>query len=360
MTNQQDESRLFKIPFHMLEMIMEFCADIDYVNFRATCKQLTSPVTLLSNIASIRRLQKYSLVSPWLMVLDNDQGVITFTEPMFGDQYSVRTPIELIGDLHIWCSMYGWLLMSKGLETMMLFNPFTNDIRKLPDREHLFIKSFCLSAPPTSTNCMVIGFHGPCVYIHFVAREPASWRSFHLDFGDDAPSLFRFSKSYDQDIYALNSEGRLSIFTNICDDDEYTWEYVDVPPTIFSTSKARYFLAKRDHDLILVMVGEFGESVELFKVNLSENKWEKIDGLGKHMICICDSTCLCVEAKTPEMENKIYFARFHSEKGKIVFYSLDTCRYHTFRGKRIVGSLGDFCGTRRHIHPHAWIEPSYS
>ncbi|KAL8209027.1 hypothetical protein R6Q57_008439 [Mikania cordata] len=95
LTNQ---SHLFNIPFHLLEMIMEFCGDIDYVNFRATFKQLRAPVTRWGNGSSMRRLQRYSLVSPWLMVLDNDHGIITFIDPMFGDPYSVRTPPELNGD----------------------------------------------------------------------------------------------------------------------------------------------------------------------------------------------------------------------------------------------------------------------
>ncbi|KAJ0670612.1 hypothetical protein HanOQP8_Chr13g0476521 [Helianthus annuus] len=359
MANQHDESYLFNIPFHVLEMIMEFCVDIDYVNFRATCKQLTAPVTRWSNRASITRLRRYSLVSPWLMVLDKDQGVITFTDPMFGDQYSIRSPTELKGDLQIWCSMYGWLLMSKGTESMMLFNPFTGDIRKLPNLEVDFLDSFCLSTPPTSPDCMVVGFGGCVVFVHFIAREPATWLRLGLEFDGDAPSFFRFSTSCGQDLYALSSEGQLSVFTNICKED-YSWVDVEIASTSCCRTLAQYFLAKHDQDILLVIVEEFGESVELFKLNLYTKKWEKIDGLGKHMIYICGTTCLCIEAKIPEMENKIFFALLHSKNGKIVFYSLDTCRYHTFSGKSVVESLGSFFGTKQYLHPHAWIEPNYS
>ncbi|XP_076915114.1 F-box/kelch-repeat protein At1g57790-like [Bidens hawaiensis] len=336
---------------------MEFCVETDYINFRATCKQLTAPVTRWSNGASMRRLRRYSLVSPWLMVLDKDHGIITFTDPMFGDQYSVRTPPELNGDLHIWYSMYGWLLISKDTESMILFNPFTSDIRKLPNLEVLFFESFCFSAPPSSPDCMVVGFGGPCVFIHFVAREPATWHRYDLEFDGDAPSEnISFSTSCGRDLYALNRYGQLSVFTDICE-ESYSWFDVDTAPTSCCRSLAQYFLVKRDQDLLLVTLDEFGESVEL---NRHAKKWEKIHGLGKHMIYICDTTCLCMEARTPVMENKIYFAALHSKNGKIVFYSVETCRYHTFSGKSIVESLRDLFGTKQHLNPHVWIEPSYS
>ncbi|KAI3822830.1 hypothetical protein L1987_10429 [Smallanthus sonchifolius] len=316
MMNQHHESHLFNIPFHVLEMIMEFCDDTDYVNFRATCKQLTAPVTRWSNGASMRRLQRYSLVSPWLMVLDKGHGIITFTDPMFSDQ--------------------------------------------LPNLEVLFLESFCFSAPPSSPDCMVVGFGGPCVFIHFVAHKPATWLRYDLEFVGDAPSEnFSYSTSCGRDLYALNKVGRLSVFTEICEKN-HSWVDVDIAPTSCCRSLAQYFLVKRDQDLLLVILDEFGESVELFKLNRHAKKWEKMHGLGKHMIYICDTTCLCMEARTPEMESKIYFAVLHSENGKIVFYSLDTCRYHTFSGKSIVERLRDFFGTKQLLHPHVWIEPSYS
>ncbi|XP_071704245.1 uncharacterized protein [Rutidosis leptorrhynchoides] len=34
-------------PFHSLEMIMKFCVDVDYLNFHATCKQLTTTLPVI-------------------------------------------------------------------------------------------------------------------------------------------------------------------------------------------------------------------------------------------------------------------------------------------------------------------------
>ncbi|MFS7908839.1 hypothetical protein Hanom_Chr01g00087801 [Helianthus anomalus] len=158
--------------------LMELCVGVEYLNFRATCKkcQIAAPMIQWSK-------GEYSLVSPWLMVLDNARGVISFTDPMFGNKYYIKTPKELIGDMVIHCSLGGWVLICRRKRDalLMFFNPFTSDIRVLPHAPHLDTCSF--SAPPTSSDCMVVGFtFTPCsriwrVYIHFVAGEP-SWHSF--------------------------------------------------------------------------------------------------------------------------------------------------------------------------------------
>ena len=78
------------------------------------------------------------------------------------------------------------------------------------------------------------------------------------------------------------------------------------------------------------------------------------------MIYICDTSCVCMDAKIPEMENKIYFPRLHSENGKMVFYSLETSRFHTFNGRNVEQNLTDLFGTKRTVYAHAWIEPTWS
>ncbi|GJS39116.1 hypothetical protein Tco_0564159 [Tanacetum coccineum] len=110
--------------------------------------------------------------------------------------------------------------------------------------------------------------------------------------------------------------------------------------------------------LILVIVGEFAESIEVFIPNENADKWDKIDDIGRHMIYIGDKTCLCMEAKTTKMENKIYFPRLHS--GKIVFYSLETRKFHTYNGGNISKSFTYFSVTINHLPHNAWIEPAWS
>ncbi|XP_076898969.1 uncharacterized protein LOC143552701 [Bidens hawaiensis] len=126
------ESRLLNVPFDVLKTIMEFCVGVEYLNFRATCKQcqLAAPMIQWSKGG---RLQTYSLLSPWLMVLHKDRGEISFTES-FGVRYFINTPRELIGDVVIYSSVCGWLLIRRREGPLMFFNPFTNCIRELSTR----------------------------------------------------------------------------------------------------------------------------------------------------------------------------------------------------------------------------------
>ncbi|PWA87067.1 hypothetical protein CTI12_AA135500 [Artemisia annua] len=258
------ESQLLNIPFHMLESIMESIVGVEYMRFRATCKHchLAAPSIKWSSKTTIKRLETYSLMSPWLMVLDQYQGLITFIDPICGDKYYVNTPRELMGDYQIYSSKYGWLLMYKVCTSLIFFNPFTSDIRELPPVPYL--ASFCFSAPPTSPDCMVVGFtKGDWnVYIHFVAREQ-SWHRISLDFEGHDPYVFRFSTFYDRDLYALFDDGGIDVL-RITSEEDFCWDHVLAKsPKSCCRTPTQYFLASCDQHLLLVIVGEFGESVEV-------------------------------------------------------------------------------------------------
>ncbi|GJT65731.1 hypothetical protein Tco_1017211 [Tanacetum coccineum] len=175
----------------------------EYLNLRAACKHchLAAPMIQWSSETALERLKTYSLVSPLLMVFDNRHGVITFTDPMFGDTYFIKTPQELIGGIRIRSSKYGWILMFELSGPTFFFNSFTNDIRKLPFVP--YVEDFGFSAPPTSPDCMVVAFTTAYVFIHFVNRE-SSWRIVRMDFANIVPHSFAFPTCYGQDIYTLD------------------------------------------------------------------------------------------------------------------------------------------------------------
>lgn len=237
---------------------------------------------------------------------------------------------------------------------LVFFNPFTNDVRMLPPAV-TFLPLLSFSAPPTSPDCIVIGFKrggAPLAYIHLVGRE-RHWRVLCL-----GPNVYPscFPTFYGEDVYALCNEGQLYVSQNIVQQD-CSWKQVAAARTSCRGSLSQCFLVRGDQHLLLVTVSKFGETVEVFKLNDYTKEWEKVDCLGRHMIYISGTTCLCIEAKTPEMENKIYFPRLHSRNGKILFYSLETRRYHTFNGKNIQENTGFGF---EHVYPHVWIEPSWS
>ncbi|GJY44218.1 hypothetical protein Tco_0432431, partial [Tanacetum coccineum] len=189
----------------------------------------------------------------------------------------------------------------------------------------------CFSAPPTSPDCMVVGFPGTyecIVLIHFVAREP-SWR--RLDVGVK-PTSIQFPTFVGQDLYVLGSEGELICFKDLGEEDYSSTTLEAKIPVSCCITPTKFYLMKCDQDLLKVIVGKFGELVDVFKWNDSKQERLKVDNLGKHAIYICGTTCLSIEAKTPEMENKIFFPLLCSKNKKIVFYSLETGMYHTFNG----------------------------
>ncbi|PWA56760.1 hypothetical protein CTI12_AA414480 [Artemisia annua] len=354
-------SHLLNIPFDLLKMIMELCVGVEYMNFRATCKQclLAAPLIKWSNETSLRRLQTHSPVSPWLMVVDTRRGIITFTDPLLGDNYYLKNSKVLCDEHDRLCySRFGWLLFWKGdLNSLVFFNPLTNDLRDLPLTLH-DLESLCFSAPPTSLDCMVVGFTTECVYILHVNQDE-TWRE--LRSGTDPLPPVCFSDFYGRNVYISCERGELCVINNI-GEKGHSWGPVEAEaPKGSSRSTKQYFITNCDQHTLLVTVGEFGEAVEVFKLNDSEEKWEKIDSLGKHTVYICGTAWFCIEAKEPKMENKIFFPRLHTKNKRVVFYSLDTCRYHTFDAQNFPKErLEDSFGTTHHLSLNVWIEPSWS
>ncbi|KAI3719507.1 hypothetical protein L6452_20407 [Arctium lappa] len=322
---QKNEAPLLNIPFDVLEYIFKFCVGIEYLNFRATCKlcRLAAP------------MQTYSSASPWLVALDKDRGIITFTDPMSGhNNYLIKASPELFyRDNRILCSRHGWLLLYIADRLIAFFNPFTKSdiIRKLPFPVPLsgLEISFSFSAPPTSPDCMVVAFvkqNTSEVYFHRVGGEP-SWYMVQLDV-ENPHNHFEFPTFCGEDVYTLSGCGAVDVFRGIDDRDNFSRNMVvDSNDEISRSVSATYYQVKCDQHHLLVIVDEYGESVEVFKLNDCTREWEEIDGLGRHMIYICDTSCVCMDAKIPEMENKIYFPRLHSKNEKLMFYSLETCRF---------------------------------
>ncbi|GJZ63190.1 hypothetical protein Tco_0619611 [Tanacetum coccineum] len=247
-------------------------------------------------------------------------------------------------------SMFGWWLCYGTNGYLVFFNPFTFDAHALP-LLHFRLKSLCFSAPPTSHDCIIAGFGECYVFIHCVARGK-SWRCVSgLD--------LRGKSTFDgRDLYVLCNKGQLNVFRDLAQHDYSRLKVVAEAPESCCRSPAQYYLMKCDQKFLLVIADEDGQNVEVFtmKIQNSTKKWKRTSCLGKHMIYICGVSSFCIEAKSPELENKIYFP---DENGKIVFYSLESCTYHTFNGKKMEECSGNLSKT---IHPHfpyAWTDPSF-
>nr|XP_043610336.1 F-box/kelch-repeat protein At1g57790-like [Erigeron canadensis]XP_043610337.1 F-box/kelch-repeat protein At1g57790-like [Erigeron canadensis] len=213
---EASESRLLDIPLDVLEMIMKLCVGVEYMNFRATCTRchLAAPLIQWRNQ---KALHNYSFVSPSLMVVDQIRGIITFTDPMMGDRYFMRCPHLSIFDEAICCSRFGWLLFKNSNLCPTFFNPFTNDLLELPC-QYYYIYKLWFSAPPTSSECMVVGFSSKKIVILNVALEQ-TWRVFDLDPKDLILSSVLFPTFHNGDLYTLFSRGQLRVFKDLSEAD---------------------------------------------------------------------------------------------------------------------------------------------
>ncbi|KAK3011273.1 hypothetical protein RJ639_012018 [Escallonia herrerae] len=323
------EWHLLDLPYDMLRVIAEHTVLVDYLNFRATsklCRAAAPPVQWRT--ASKKLLQTQSSISPWLMLqADKKKGVVTYVDPKFGNRYFMTSP-ESVGDATICYSKDGWLLMITDSNSMIFFNPFSRTTIQLPPMpsNSNYYSSFGFSSLPTSSDCVVVGVTSQPVQLDITTPGRSEWvRCVLYEVTAFAPcrnnpvfyeGLFYFL-GRDGHLVDLVVDEDLGCFANDLDD-------IKSPCDSFCQN----FLVECDGNLLSVFVSNFWEWVKVFKLNLSESVWEEVESLGNHMIYVSDSTSFSTVAKTPGMENKIYFPRFSGDN--IIFYSLSTCKFYTF------------------------------
>ncbi|XP_071719886.1 uncharacterized protein [Rutidosis leptorrhynchoides] len=236
-TDGLDESRLNDIPFDILEMITKLCVGVEYMHFRATCKHVRLAAPLIqwrSNKSEMRRLKTYSVLSPWLMVVDNNRGIVTFTDPILGDKYRMkRSHMSKILHEKILCARFGWMVYHEVNLSLVFFNPFTNEIHNHSLNLVPLLSNVCFSAPPTSLDCTVVGFplqDKSLVYLYQVAAGERTWQRLPLDYGGGVdPHSMRFPTFVGCDLYALFNNGEIYVLRNIVNgQQDYSWKKVVV------------------------------------------------------------------------------------------------------------------------------------
>ena len=82
-------------------------------------------------------------------------NIYNLLDPKLGGRYLVSSP-EFLVDFTICYSREGWLLMSKGQEPMLFYNPFRNNLIVAEQGWNPCV-SFCFSHLPTSLDCVIVG-----------------------------------------------------------------------------------------------------------------------------------------------------------------------------------------------------------
>eukprot|EP00257_Ricinus_communis_P011456 XP_002532555.2 uncharacterized protein LOC8279837 [Ricinus communis] len=302
---------------------------VHYLNLRTTCSLFRS---LAPPIQQKLCLQNHSS-SPRLMFFEKD-NICTFFEPKNSDKCYLHLPQQLAG-CQICYSKDGWFMMSRGKNFFYCFNPLTGEILKFTDTTSVLeLELICVgfSTSPTSSDCIAVTISklNNLIEIYFAFRGDTKWVLEQIDddtdftFGGNSPVF------YNGVFYYLGEKGNLAILEII--DDMVTWEVLwDLKSP--RSHCHQNFLVECDGNLLSVFVGEFEGSVEVFRLSQSKMVWIRVENLGNYMVCVSRSSSFSSLAKAPGMENKIFFPRFYGEN--IVFYSLDTNKFHSFDRQKI-------------------------
>ena len=171
------------------------------------------------------------------------------------------------------------------------------------------------------------------------------WEFEYTNFSFDCNSPVFYKGAF----YYLGKEGNLGILKS--NNEEHSFEVLTKPKPPCNGNFQK-FLVECNGELLSIFVAPFGKCVRVFKLNESIMTWVRFENLGNYMLFVSHTSSMSAIAKSPGMENKIYFPRFYGES--IVFYSLETDNYHSFKSKDVV----DFYSTTE-VLCCGWIEPRW-
>ncbi|OVA08173.1 Protein of unknown function DUF295 [Macleaya cordata] len=347
----------------ILELIARYLHPVDYLHFRAVCKENRSAIPAVSWRTSSAEITQTTYLSPWLVFYKKNDGIYNFLDPMHNKEKYIMDLQDLLLDAKIRFSKGGWLLMSKGKKTLFFFNPFTRamiQLPDLPDDENYGFSGISFSSLPTCSDCVVFAspdIDSVSISILFISRGDDSWRSYIINYNklplkEKCMPCRNNPVFYNGVFYCLDYKGALGAFD--LNDDDYTWKFLDNPQRPCN-SIYQSFLVECEGKLLSVFLGHLGKWVRIFRLDFSRMVWVEVESLGRHMLFVSHTSCLSTVAPDNQMKNKIYFPRFHGE-GRIIFYSLDTGRYHCHGGSH---SSQDFYNTKEQLYC-SWIEPNWS
>ena len=339
------------LPLDMLKLIAKRLILVDYLHFRATCKMFHSVAPQIQWRIATPRLENPSL-SPWL-VLFGKESVYSFIDPNHGDKYLINLPQVLKEGSIIRGSKDGWLLVTVRMSTFF-FNPFTQALLPLADRR-AYIRNPCMgfSSTPDSSECVAVEIgdktnNNSNFFVNLCSLGKEDWDLWEFEytnFSFDCNSPVFYKGAF----YYLGKEGNLGILK--LNDEEHSFEVLTKPKPPCNDNFQK-FLVECNGELLSIFVAPFEKGVRVFKLNESIMTWVRVENLGNYMLYVSHTSSMSAIVKSPGMENKIYFPRFYGES--IVFYSLETDNYHSFKSKDVV----DFYSTTE-VLCCGWIEPRW-
>ncbi|WRX29320.1 hypothetical protein QQP08_021807 [Theobroma cacao] len=352
--SEAEVRNLCDLPLEIIALIANNLYLVDYINFRLVGKTFRLVAPHVQWRETSHKLNSHSL-SPWLMFAQgNSRTLHNFIDPKFGDRYLMNIPESII-DFDIRYSKEGWLLMSSRDEggSMCFYHPFTKKLISVPplvvnlERCH----SFGFTSLPTSPRCLIVGISSSSIF-YFNFSEDEGWFQFERG---DVPTAFIPNHTnpvlFEGAFYFLGQQGNLGIssFDNLYDQHMVDWHVHEKPGKPCKSFDQNYLL-ECDGKLCSVFVDNLGERVQVFEFDYPSMAWRKVRDLGNYMFFVSPPSSFSMVAKTPGMENKIYFPKIKGEE--IVYHCLRTAKFRTFGSKQFAAN---FCNTIEYSFS-AWIQ----
>ncbi|XP_026393265.1 F-box/kelch-repeat protein At1g57790-like [Papaver somniferum] len=345
--------------------VSNYLHTLDYIHLRAVSKRYRAMMNLRRS-SSIRTFKTTDL-SPWLVFSDYDRSIYNFVNPLHNNEkYLISIP-EMVKGSRICFSKGGWLLMVNGL-TLFFHNPFTRSGIKLPDfpnNRGAPFSGISFSSLPTSADCVVFAIKkqlDASMSIFFIKRGEEHWRCDSFDATSYLP-LNRKQMGFEMDLnnpvfyngvfYCLDINGNLGVSKQ--ENDNVSWEVLAMVSGPNCGFIYKSYLVECEGKLLCVLLGHLGKWVRIFRLNDTQMVWVEVKDLGRHMLCVSNTSSISAVAPVSQMENKIYFPRLHEDG--ILFYSLDTGMYHCVGTTK--HSAKDYRDTKVKLFC-SWIEPNWS
>ncbi|XP_026451766.1 F-box/kelch-repeat protein At1g57790-like [Papaver somniferum] len=351
------------------EEIARHLHPVDYIHFRIASKRNSIFLRSLSRILASTRTTATTYLSPWLISIfeDNEKIICNIVDPMHNnDKYLLKLSDQLVAGATIRFSKDGWLLLSNGKKTVFCYNPFTRGMIFLPDvPDNYALGGMSFSSVPTSRDCVVIaisnwweltGNNEISFLVTKLGKSATGWTIYRFNY-EEYSLEYNFMPCvnnpvfYNGAFYCLDYNGMLGVFNMKGD---FSWKVLSKSLKQFGGFYPSY-LVECDDKLLLVNLGHCGKSVDIYRLDDSEMVWVKLNSLGKHALFISNTSSFSAVAPRSCMENNIYFPRLYG--GRILYYSLDTRRYHCVGSDQHTSQ--DFHNTKERSNS-TWIEPYWS
>ncbi|XP_026395914.1 F-box/kelch-repeat protein At1g57790-like [Papaver somniferum] len=224
----------------LVGLIANYLHRLDCIHFRLVSKANRAVMPMVKLTASCTTRCMY--LSPWLVFSRNKfQDVYNFVNPMHNKENYLMNLSDILGAT-IRFQKGGWLLMSKGFNSVFFYNPFTKENINLPDLpvDMYSFSGISFSSSPTSSDCMVFAIQqmragdgmSNEISIYFIKRGAALWSIFN----SQNMSTEKFMPLHNTPVfhngafYCLDYNGKLGVFSL----EDSNWKVLEKPHQQFS------------------------------------------------------------------------------------------------------------------------------